>query len=133
MKIYIDANIIIYFVEYPLGFGPRAAAQISAFRSAGHTICTSDLSRLEFRVVPLRAGDTATLARFDAFFAAPDVNVLSLSAPVCEQASELRATYGFKPLDSLHLAAAIVHGCDRFLTNDNRLNACSAISIEVLP
>jgi len=34
---------------------------------------------------------------------------------------------------ALHLAAAIVHGCDRFLTNDTHLNACTDIPIDVLP
>jgi predicted nucleic acid-binding protein len=133
VRVYVDANIIIYLIECPPGFGARAAAFLGAIRTAGHRICTSDLSRLECRVVPLRTGDTASLARFDAFFSDPDVDVLPLTAAVCERASEVRAIHQLKPLDSLHLAAAIVHGCDRFLTNDIRLNACTAIPIDVLP
>jgi len=38
-----------------------------------------------------------------------------------------------KLADSLHLAAAVESGCDRFLTNDARLSAFTAIPVEVLP
>jgi hypothetical protein len=33
----------------------------------------------------------------------------------------------------LHLAAAIEAGCDRFLTNDNRLTTFPDLPVEVLP
>ena len=39
----------------------------------------------------------------------------------------------FKTPDALQLGAAIVHGNDRFLTNDTRLSACTDIPIDVLP
>ena len=45
----------------------------------------------------------------------------------------LRAQYGFKTPDALHLAAAVIHGCDRFLTNDARLTVCTALPIDILP
>jgi predicted nucleic acid-binding protein len=70
---------------------------------------------------------------YDQFFASPDVEVVGLTAAVFDRAAELRARHGFKTPDALHLAAAIVHGCDRFLTNDTRLNACTAIPIDVMP
>ena len=35
-------------------------------------------------------------------------------------------------LDSVHLAAAIEHGCGLFLTADAQLARCTAISVEVL-
>jgi predicted nucleic acid-binding protein len=133
MIVYLDANIVIYLIEQPLHWGPRAAARYAALRAAGDEVVISDLLRLECRVGPLRSGNVRMLARFDAFFAAPDVRVVPVSDRVCERAGQVRATYRFKALDSLHLAAAIVHGCDRFLTNDARLNACTDIAVEVLP
>jgi predicted nucleic acid-binding protein len=77
--------------------------------------------------------DAILLAEFDAFFAAIDVQVLPLTAAVCDRATVLRATHNFKTPDALQLAAAIVHGCDRFLTNDARLSACTDIPVDVLP
>jgi predicted nucleic acid-binding protein len=131
--VYLDASIIIYLVEQPALWGPRAAARVAALRTAGDTIAISDLARLECRVGPLKSGNTAMLAFFDSFFTASNLLVLGLTAAVCNRAAVIRAAYNFKGLDSLHLAAAVVHGCDRFLTNDTRLNTCADIPVEVLP
>lgn len=133
MIIYLDANIIVYWVEGPSGREARAISHLANLRRAGHVFAVSDLTRLECRVKPLRLALSALLADFDAFFASTDVQVLSLTAAVCDRATELRARHGFKTPDALHLAAAIVHGCDRFLSNDVRLNACTVTPIDVLP
>ncbi|MCI5218746.1 MAG: PIN domain-containing protein [Candidatus Electrothrix sp. LOE2] len=54
------------------------------------------------------------------------------SSEVFDKATELRAQYSLKTPDAIHLAAALVSGCDVFLTNDLRLNRVSVkISIEV--
>jgi len=52
---------------------------------------------------------------------------------VFDRATVIRATNNFKLADSLHLAAAVEAGCDRFLTNDNRLSVFTDIAVEVLP
>jgi predicted nucleic acid-binding protein len=130
---FLDTNMVVYLIEIPPVFGARAAAQVTALIVAGHTVAVSDLVRLECRVLPIRCSDVTLLGRYDAFFASPDVRMLSLTAAVCDRATLLRAKYNFKTADALQLAAAIVHGCDRFLTNDRRLSACTDIRIEVLP
>jgi predicted nucleic acid-binding protein len=103
-----------------------------ALERAADRIAVSDLSRLECRLKPIRSGDAASLAQFDAFFARPDVYRVALSTAVYDRATILRATHNFKLGDSLHLAAAIEAGCDSFLTNDHRLSKCPDITIEVL-
>lgn len=132
MRIFLDTNIIIYFIQNPPGWGPRAAARLAALRSAGDTPVVSDLRRLECRVKPLKTGDAALLAGFDRFFISPGLEVVGLTAAVCDRATLLRATHNFKTPDALHLAAAIVHGCDCLLTNDARFSVCADIQIEVL-
>jgi predicted nucleic acid-binding protein len=82
---------------------------------------------------PLRLGAIKTLADFDAFFTHPDVHRISIAAAVFDRATTIRAKYKFKLGDSLHLAAAIEAGCDRFLTNDTRLSGFADINVEVLP
>jgi predicted nucleic acid-binding protein len=51
---------------------------------------------------------------------------------VFERATVIRGQYGFKLADSLNLAAAVEHGCGRFLTNDFQLKRFSDITVEVL-
>jgi predicted nucleic acid-binding protein len=133
MVIFLDTNVVIYFIETTSTFHLRASSHLGALRAAGHTFAVSDLVRLECRVRPIRMGDTVLLAEFDAFFAATDVQVLPLTAAVCDRATLLRAAHNFKTPDALQLAAAIVHGCDRFLSNDARLSACTDIPVDVLP
>ena len=78
------------------------------------------------------AGDSAMLADFAAFFAAPDVVLLPITATVAERAAIIRATYRYGPMDSLHLAPAVDSGCGLFLTNDAQLSGFPDVRVEVL-
>ncbi len=133
MIVFLDTNIVIYLIENQSGFGARALAHITTLRAAGDTFAVSDLVRLECRVLPVRHGNLALLGHYDAFFASPDVQVLPLSKSVCDWATDVRAAHNFKTPDALQLGAAVVHACDRSLTNDARLAACTSIPIDVLP
>ena len=116
MIVFLDTNVVIYFVEQPTTWGPKAYTRLAALLSAGHTFGLSDLVRMECRVGPLRSGNPVRLNDFAVFFAGPDVQVFPVTAAVCDWAAGIRASLGFKPLDSLHLAAAVENGCGLFLT-----------------
>ena len=51
VSVFLDTNIVIYLIEQPANFGPRAAARIAAAVAAGDTMVVSDLTRLECRVL----------------------------------------------------------------------------------
>jgi predicted nucleic acid-binding protein len=129
---YLDANIVIYLVEQDPTWGPRATARITILRAGGDRIAVSDLNRTECLVGPFASGDAALASLFQAFFSNPTVQVFPLTAAVCERAARVRATHGFRPLDALHLAAAMEHGCGLFLTNDAQLVRFPDIPVEVL-
>ncbi|HEX5271378.1 MAG TPA: type II toxin-antitoxin system VapC family toxin [Gemmataceae bacterium] len=130
--VFLDTAPVIYFVEAHPDWGPKAAARLTALQAAGEVLAVSDLVRMECLVKPLKAGDTALVADFGTFFTSPGVSVLPVTAAVCDRAALIRAAHNFKPLDSLHLAAAVVHGCTRFLTNDTRLGRFPDIPVDVL-
>jgi predicted nucleic acid-binding protein len=130
--VFLDANPVIYHVEQPATWGPKASARITALIVAGELLAVTDLVRMECLVGPLKKGDATLLKDFRTFFQSPDVRVLSITAAVADRAALIRATHGFKPLDALHLAAAVEHGCTRFLTNDGGLKAFPDIPVEVL-
>jgi len=130
--IFLDTNIVIYFVEQMPDWGALAAARVNSLRSAGDQMAVSDLVRMECHVGPLLDGDAVTLAAFDAFFALPEVRVVGITSTMCDRAAAIRAAYRFRPMDALHLAAAVEAGCDVFLTNDNRLSGFPDVRIEVL-
>jgi predicted nucleic acid-binding protein len=132
MRVYLDTNCLIYFVEQHPLWWPKVVARIGAIRSAKDEIAVGDLARAECLVAPFKKGDVGLEARYRALFSDPDFHVLEMTAAVCERAARLRAKYPFKLPDALHLATAIEHGCGLFLTGDARLALCLDIPVEVL-
>ena len=96
------------------------------------SLLTSRLTRLECRSKPLRAGDLATLAQFDVFFAGVELVLAEVSPAVVERATDLRARYNLKTPDAIHYATAVEVGATVFLTGDRALSRCSEVPVEVL-
>ncbi len=82
--------------------------------------------------MPIRNGDAKLLKNFDDYFAGVVAELVDLSRDVMDRATEIRAQYGFKTPDAIHLGAAVVAACDVFLTNDHRLDRFTGITIEVI-
>jgi predicted nucleic acid-binding protein len=129
VRLYLDAAPVIYLVER---VSPWVGAVEARFRTPGLVLVASDLTRLECRVHPLRRGDAALLAEFNQFFAAAVRETVPLRAEILDRATEIRAAYGFRTPDAIHLAAAEVAGCDAVYTNDHRLDHFTGLAIEVL-
>lgn len=125
MRVYMDSAPIIHLVEDVVPYVQTLEARL--FVPGTIQLC-SDLTRLECRVKPMQEGQTALLAAFDRYFADVVNDVVPLSRRVLDRATSLRARYGFKTPDAIHLAAAIVGECDLFLTNDRRLCQCAEIA-----
>ena len=132
MRICLDSNVVIYLVERDPIWTPKAVARVTAIGVAGDTAAICDAALLECLIKPLMFGDTGAESAFRAFFADPLVQLLPVSRSTWEQAAQLGAAFNFKPMDSLHLATAVEHGCDLFLTADSRLGRCTTIPVEVL-
>ena len=52
---YLDSNLVMYYVERPLRWGPAAQMRIARLLSEGYSLAVNDLTRMECRVRPLRA------------------------------------------------------------------------------
>lgn len=129
MRVYLDSAPIIYLVE---SIAPYAASLELRLSAPGTQQVCSDLTRLECRVKPIRDGKPTLLAAFDRYLAEIITEIVPLSHSVIDCATELRAQYGFRTPDALHLAAAIISDCDVFLTNDRQLCRCSEILVEYI-
>ncbi len=129
MRIYLDSAPIIYLVE---NIAPYAATLATRLAAPDTSQVCSELSRLECRVKPIHDGQVILLAAFDSYFADIISDVIPLTRQIVDLATELRARYSFKTPDAIHLAAAIIGGCDLFLTNDYRLNKCTEINVEII-
>lgn len=132
MLIYLDSNVVIYLIEQTPTFGPKTTARINAAMAAGDSLAVSDIVRLECRLGPIVKQNQKLLTDFDVFFAQHTVKVVPLPTAVYDRATLIRAYHNYKLADALNLAAAVEARCDRFLTNDTRLNKFPNITVEVL-
>lgn len=132
MIVCLDTNVVVYLVETDPVWTPKADARVAAFSAAGDELAVCDAAVLECLIGPLKSGDAATEAGYRAFLAGPAVRSLAVSRSTWERAAVLGAKWNFKPMDSLHLATAIEHGCGLFLTADARLGRCTDVAVEVL-
>jgi uncharacterized protein len=129
MRYYLDSATIIYLVEQVQPYASVVRRKLSA---QGLVLITSELTRLECRVKPVRNGDSALLQDFDDYFANTIAEVVPLTRDVIDRATEIRAQFNFKTPDSIQLAAAVSANSAVFLTNDHRLNRFTAVPIEVI-
>lgn len=132
MIVCLDTNIVIYLIEVNAVWTPKAVARLARLRAVGDDVAVSDAARLECLTKPLAARSAADVAAYRAFFANPLVRMLPVTADIWERAALVGATFHLKPLDSVHLATAIEHGCGLFLTNDASLTRCTDIAVEIL-
>ena len=116
--IYLDTCLVIYALELP-GSAGLAVRQ----KMADHTeqeFAISPLVVMECLVGPVKSRDLHLRAWYqrylDTFVSVP------LDVSVAVRAAELRADFGLKTADALHLAAAIESGCSELWTNDRRLS-----------
>lgn len=115
--IYLDSCMVIYAVEDRGARGNIVRQRL--VESGDDVVAISPLVTLECLVGPLR---DENLGLHDHYLRAlAKFRQLPLEVEHYIRAAELRARYGLKTPDSLHLAAAQMHGCDELWTNDNRL------------
>ncbi len=115
--IYLDSCLVIYAVERDPIFGDRVRhAMASAPRD---TFVISPLVKLECLVKPLRTGDLVLQRYYEA--ALEQLELLPLPETAYIQTSHLRARFGLRTPDALHLACAQHYGCEALWTNDGRL------------
>ena len=112
MIAFLDASALIYLVDGDSASRGAVQQVLQELAAEDPSLClaASRLSLLECRVAPLRKGDQASLDRFDALFAQPDLLWVELTAAVVEQATRLRAQHGLRTPDALQAACCLQLG-----------------------
>lgn len=126
--IYLDACILIYALE---DRGARGDSVRRAIASAQASLATSPVALTECLAAPLRTRDHALRDRYLAMY--ERLEVIELGSEAYLRAAELRADFGLKTPDALHLAAAQLAGAEQLWTNDKRLAAASrGLAVDVV-
>ena len=130
MKLYLDSCIAIYIVERHPTFATPSALGLAKWQP--DEIAATDLTRLECLVLPRRNLNSPLITLFEDFFAQETIRIL-FDWNIYDLTIDLRAKYSkLKTPDAIHLAAAIRHGCDLFLTNDPDLKMVTEIRVETI-
>lgn len=135
MILFLDACIVIYWIEGADPLRARLAARLHALREQAPdaTFAVSRLSWLECMVKPLRDSDEALANEYRAFFEAGQLKVIELTSPVIERATMLRATHALKTPDALQAASALeLGGRVPFLTNDQAFRKVPELRVEIV-
>ena len=118
--IYLDSCLVIYLAE---SHAPWGGSVSHALARSDASFAISPLVKCECLVGPIKRGDPvlerAYLDLFRLFVPLPMPDAVYL------QAAQLRARFGLKTPDALHLSCAQHHRCEALWTNDNRMTQAS--------
>ncbi len=134
MTLFLDACIVIYWIEAPEPFHARLMQRLRHLREhAPDThFAVSRLSWMECMVKPQRERDEALADDYRSFFEARQLHVIELTAAVVERATDLRARHGLRAADALQAASAFTAGSDvLFLTNDKAFRKVPGLQVEI--
>ena len=130
MRLYLDTNFFIRFVEGPpVGLGRI----IEGAMTGAFGLVTSELTLAETLVVPLREGRD-DLAQIYEDLLAPEglIAVVPVTRTILRRSAAVRAEIGDRGRDAIHVATAAVQSCDHFVSSDRAIHVPPPISVITL-
>ena len=117
--VYVDSNLIIYFVEKVPVFFEKANTAFGKLAEREVRVFTSELTIAECIYLPSRGGHHQLIAAYEAFFnTAGNVRLIALNGEIAKRAALKGGSWGLKLLDAIHFESAIDAECTVFLTAD---------------
>ena len=135
MRIFLDACIIIYWVESSEPFYSKVLAQLRhiAAQYPDHVLTVSRLSFLECLVKPTREKDHKTIEVYRKFFESSELEIIEIDSAVIDTATQLRADYGLRTPDAIQAAGCLLLGEQPlFFTNDKRFASVTKLNVVTL-
>ena len=121
-KAFIDTNPFIYFLEEADGYYEIVTKFFENAYMENRQLVTSTITTEEYCVFPYRKNDFQAIQQYEDFLEDMSIVVQDITSSIAKTAARIRAEYKhFKSMDALQLAAAVVSGCDLFITNDKQL------------
>ena len=119
---YLDANLYIYAFEGIETYRTRMVELLAAIDRQGVSVVASELLFTELLPRPMKDGRRDLVERYlELFRSTPRIHLVPVERRVILRSVHLRADFGLRSMDALHLATALVHDCETFVTNDQRL------------
>lgn len=132
-RIALDTSVVIYSVEKVQPYSDLLAPMWQDVKEGKYILFGSELLLLEALVRPLQRSDAVLENAFRQLLTnSRELTLLPISRSVLESAARLRAEYGLKTPDAIHLTTALLAGCDFVVTNDSAWRKVAGINVAVL-
>ena len=108
-------------------------AIIAAVEATGITLASSVILLTEVLPQPRKVGNAVLEQEYrDILLYSRGYHLFVVTPEIAEAAAGLRAHYNLRTPDALHMATAIVAGCDAFLTNDAKFKRVTEMRVLLL-
>lgn len=132
-RIALDASVIIYSVEKVQPYFALLAQLWQGAKQGGFVLYGSELLLLEVLVKPIQRHDLLLETAFRQLLTETrELSLLPITRAVLDSAGRLRAEYGARTPDAIHLATALLAGCSFVVTNDIAWRRVPEINVVVL-
>ncbi len=132
-KLYVDSAPLIYYVEEHFAYVDKMEYILNHVENTSLEAVSSVLTLSEVLVAPVRTGAHQVAQRYRTILLNREsCTLVPISANIAIRAASIRARYRSNTPDALHIASAIVSGCDAFLTNDHKLRGVHELNVLVL-
>jgi predicted nucleic acid-binding protein len=126
----LDTQIFIYFIEEDGRYLALIKPLFEAINRGDLMAVTSGLSLMEVLVVPYRSGNAALADRYESLLTrSRGLRCIEVDRYLLKAAAQLRAAFKLKPPDAIQVAAALIGGCNSFITNDRRIRSVPGLKI----
>jgi len=116
LKAYLDSSAVLDLLD------PGSLRHEQAkwtLETESRTWCASDLVRLECLIRPLREKNKEAETEVKEILG--KMECLAIAPSAYDLAANLRAEFGLRTPDAIHLATALINECEEFWTNDEKL------------
>lgn len=129
----LDTSLFIYLFEEHPAYVQKAARVLNTLKKSTAEGVFSALGMVEILTGPKRLGNVNLAAEYEYHLRNfPNLSIVGLNEKIVWIASDLRAKYGIRTPDAIHLATAIDAGADKFITNDKSLRKVKEIRVALL-
>lgn len=131
--LYVETAPLIYYIEENAQYIDRMDRIFRLLQDTSTQAVSSVITLTEVLNRPLQLGRMDLVRAYRAILISnPSVHLRMIDLIIAERAAQLRAEYNLRTPDALHIATALIAGCDAFLTNDRALNRVTDIPMLIL-
>lgn len=118
----LDTSVWIYHLEANERYLGLTTQILDAVRAGRPQAVISVITLMELNVRPYKLNQPGVALHYEAVVANfPHLQVFDIDRTIARRAAQLRAAYGLRPADALHVATSLVAGATAWITNDRAL------------